>query len=145
MYDRRVTGVSGGSAADAYRANQVKTATPLGLVIMLYDGAVSFLTKAEEAARAGDWDGASGFIRRAQDIVYELMACLDMEKGGQVAANLFRIYEYMGYRLVQAQLRRDPAPAAEVREHLESLKEAWEEAERKLRSSSRKEGRLAAL
>jgi flagellar protein FliS len=145
MYERRVSGASGVNAAEAYKANQVKTATPLGLVIMLYDGAVSFLAKAEGAARSGDWEGASGLIRKAQDIVYELMACLDMEKGGQLAANLFRIYEYMGYRLVQAQLRRDPAPAAEVREHLESLKEAWEEAERKLRAASCKEGRLAAL
>lgn len=145
MYDRRASKVPGGSAADAYRASQVQTATPLGLVVMLYDGAISFLAKAEEAARSDEWERASGLIRRAQDIIYELMGCLDMEKGGQIAANLFRLYEYMGYRLVQAQIRRDPAPAVEVRGHLSSLREAWAEAEKKLKSSSRREGKIAAL
>lgn len=145
MYDRRVSGNSGAGAADAYRTNQVMTATPLGLVIMLYDGAISFISKAEDAARSGDWERASGLLRRAQDIVYELMGCLDMDKGGQIAVNLFRLYEYMGYRLVQAQIRRDAAPAAEVREHLSSLRQAWAEAERKLKASSPREGRLAAL
>ncbi len=145
MYDRRVAATENGRAADAYRANQVQTATPLGLIVMLYEGAISFLDKAERSAGSGDWDKAQSMIRRAQDVVYELMGCLDMEKGGRIALDLFRLYEYMGYRLVQAQIRRDAGPLVEVRGHLSSLREAWVEAERKIRSEARREERRAVL
>ncbi|MBC7254018.1 MAG: flagellar export chaperone FliS [Actinobacteria bacterium] len=145
MYDRRVTATGNGRAADAYRASQVQTATPLGLIVMLYDGALSFLSQAEKAARSGDWGEAQGFIRRSQDVVYELMGCLDMERGGRLAVDLFRLYEYMGYRLVQAQIRRDAGPLAEVRGHLSSLREAWVEAEKKIRSEAKGERRSAVL
>ncbi|MDI6874899.1 MAG: flagellar export chaperone FliS [Actinomycetota bacterium] len=145
MYDARITRLNSGKAADAYRANQAQTATPMGLIVMLYEGAVSFLDQAEKAARAGNWETAQGLVRRAQDVVYELMGCLDMEKGGRIAVDLFRIYEYLGYRLVQAQVRRDPGPLEEVRGHLSSLREAWVEAEKKLRSEARREERSAVL
>ncbi len=145
MKEWRTSYGANGRAADAYLANQVRTATPLGLINMLYDGAISFLRRAEEAAGSGDWEEAQGLIRRAQDIVYELMGCLDMEKGGRIAVSLFRIYEYMGYRLVQAQLRRDAGIAAEVRGHLQNLREAWEEAERKVRAEAGKREWSAAL
>lgn len=146
MYELKVTALRDGMAADAYRSSQIQTATPLGLIVMLYDGAISFLAQAERCSASGGWEEAQKFIRRAQNVVYELMGCLDMEKGGRIAVDLFRLYEYMGYRLVQAQIRKDVGPVEEVRGHLSSLREAWAEVERRLRSSSvRKEERSAVL
>ena len=115
------------------------TATPLGLIIMLYDGMIANLARAERSLVAGENEECARRLGRAQDIICELMGSLDFERGGEIARNLFRVYEYMNYRLIQANLRRDPAIAAEVRGLAMQLKEAWEEAERRL-GTSRREG-----
>ncbi len=116
---------------DAYRKSCVETASPLGLIIMLYDGALSKLANAERHMKEGQRDESGACLTRAQDIIYELMACLDMERGGEIARNLYRIYEYMTFRLVQANLRQDAEIIMEVRGHLSQLREAWEEVEKK--------------
>lgn len=120
---------------NAYKRNFVETTTPLGLIIMLYDGAVSNLLRAERVIRSGDREEFGRTLAKAQDIVYELMGSLDFEKGGEIARNLYRIYEYMTYRLLQANLRGDAEIVCEVRDLLVQLKEAWEEADRKIRAS----------
>ncbi|NPV58357.1 MAG: flagellar export chaperone FliS [Actinobacteria bacterium] len=116
----------------AYKRSSVATATPLGLIIMLYDGMVVNLARAERSLAVTPGAESARYLKKAQDIICELMGSLDFEKGGEIAGNLYRVYEYMNYRLIQANLRRDPAMVAEVRGLALQLKEAWEEAERKL-------------
>lgn len=119
----------------AYKRNSVATATPLGLIIMLYDGLSVNLAKAERSLAISPGAESARYLKKAQDIIFELMGSLDFEKGGEIARNLFRVYEYMNYRLIQANLRRDPAVVAEVRGLVLQLKGAWEEAERKIGKS----------
>jgi len=127
----------------AYRRNSVATATPLGLIVMLYDGLAVNLARAERSLAVAPGAESARFLKKAQDIICELMGSLDFEKGGEIARNLFRVYEYMNYRLIQANLRRDPAVVAEVRGLVLQLKEAWEEAERRLGRTRGGEGDLA--
>ncbi len=119
----------------AYKRNNVATATPLGLIIMLYDGLAVNLARAERSLALATAAESARYLKKAQDIICELMSSLDFEKGGEIARNLFRVYEYMNYRLIQANLRRDPSVVAEVRGLVLQLKEAWEEAERKIGKS----------
>ena len=120
----------------AYQQNGVNTATPERLVLMLYDGAVSFLLKAERAMEEGLVEEVNRYLLRAQDIVSELTCCLDFKCGEEVAENLYRIYEYVNHRLVQANIRKDPEMTEEVRRLLSELRDAWEEAVIKARDGN---------
>jgi flagellar protein FliS len=70
------------------------------------------------------------YLVRAQAVINELLESIDVERGGEVARNLWRIYDYMNSRLVEANLRKDAAPAREVERLLRELLPAWEEAAR---------------
>ena len=110
-----------------YQRSQVETSSPGQLVVLLYQGCMRFTQRGRLALEAQEWDGARTALLRAQDIVAELMSSLNMD-AGEIAANLLRLYEYMYQRLVTANVKRDPAAAAEVEELLRSLLPAWEEA-----------------
>ncbi len=127
----------------AYQQSSVKTATADRLILMLYDGAVSFLARAETAMEAGDFEEANSLIIRSQNIVSELMSSLDFQRGGQIAKDLYRIYEYLNYRLVQANIKKDPTISAEVRGLVAQLREAWEAASRKARENKKEPIRIA--
>ncbi len=113
-----------------YQRSQVETSTPGQLVLLLYQGCVRFTQRGRLALEAGDMEGARVAFLRAQDIVAELMGGLNME-AGEIASNLFRLYEYLHRRLVEANVRRDMAAADEVETLVKSLIPAWEEAVRR--------------
>jgi flagellar protein FliS len=62
----------------------------------------------------------------AQDIIAELMASLDFERGGEIARGLFSIYSYVNRRLLDGNLSKDPAPLEEVKRLLSELRDAWD-------------------
>ena len=115
--------------ASAYRQLSVQGATPLGLVVMLYDGAIRHLNLAQDAFQEGHrrYDAINNHLVAAQDILSELMASLDFERGGVIAKNLFSLYSFMNRRLMDANLKKDAAPVAEVKKMLGDLREAWDE------------------
>lgn len=112
-----------------YQAQAVETAGPAQLVLMLYDGALAALTRAEQAlasdAAAGSAEAANRELLRVQDIVTELWVTLDVERGGAVAANLAALYDFCLDRLVTANVRKDPGELPAVRDVLAGLREAW--------------------
>ena len=111
----------------AYRETQIKTANQIKLIVMLYDGAIRHLNLALEDLPAGHehYDRINGHIVAAQDIVSELMASLDFERGGEIARGLFSIYSYANRRLLDGNLRKDRAPLEEVKRLLVELRDAW--------------------
>ena len=125
----------GNSSIDQYRKSAVTTASPLQLVIMLYDGALRFIDNAKTALDEGDRFKQNYASQKAQKIVAELMACLDMQKGGEIAQNLFALYTFVYNRLVEANMedRKDYYQQAE--KVLADLKSSWVRIE-----SSQREG-----
>ncbi len=111
-----------------YRKTQVATVDRGRLIVLLYEGAISFLTKARACLGDGDIPSAASLINRAQDIIDELNASLNLEQGGDIAVNLRRLYLFMGDQLVRAKVKADPEPLEEVTRMLASLNEAWREA-----------------
>jgi len=111
-----------------YRKTQVATVDRGRLIVLLYEGAISFLTKARACLGDGDIPTASSLINRAQDILDELNASLNMELGGDIAYNLRRLYLFMGDQLVRAKIKGDAEPLDEVIRMMVSLNEAWREA-----------------
>jgi flagellar protein FliS len=116
--------------AHEYRRTQVETAPPTQLVVMLYDGAIRFLSLAREKMAARDLEARHTNLLKAQRIITELMSSLDREKGGEVAANLHRLYAFMLRQLVEANLRDRPQPIEDVLGMLRELRESWAEVDR---------------
>ncbi len=110
-----------------YRATKVSTASPVDLVVMLYQGVVRFTRAGIEATERGDVQAAhKGFVR-AQDIIAELIATLDHERGGEVAKQLLAVYDYAFRRLIEANCKKDVVPAREVIGIFRDLGTAWQE------------------
>ena len=114
----------------AYHQTQAQTAAPGELVVMLYRGAVRFVTSAVEAIESRDIQAAHTNLVRTQAIISELSETLDLARGGEIAQNLQAIYEYLNRRLIEANLRKDPSIAREVEGLLRELLPAWEQAVR---------------
>lgn len=110
-----------------YRQSHVETADQTELLVMMYNGALKFLRQGRQAIGDKNIENTNYFLGRVQDIIAELMGSLDLENGGEVAKNLFNIYEYMHHRLVQANIKKDAALLVDVEKMLASLKQAWEQ------------------
>lgn len=110
---------------DRYLEIKVQTATPGQLVNMLYAGAIRFAKLAREGIDAGDIETTNTNILKVQDIVEELNLTLDMEKGGEIAANLRSLYTYILERLLQANLKKSKDIINEVIGLLENMQETW--------------------
>ena len=111
-----------------YQESHLETASQGKLLLMLYDGAIRFLTQAHQALEAKNFQQSHHYILKAEDVITELMACLKMDVGGEIAFNLYRLYEYMNWRLIQANIKRDAQQVAQAINLLEPLRTAWHEA-----------------
>ncbi|NLP18726.1 MAG: flagellar export chaperone FliS [Firmicutes bacterium] len=112
-------------AYQQYRQTQVETAGPGQLILMLYNGGIRFCKQAQGALEKGQLEVAHRALVRAQQIVDELMAALDLE-AGEVAHNLMRLYEYMNQRLLEANLKKDQETLGEVKAMFTELRDAWQ-------------------
>ena len=124
------------SPYDVYQRTQVDTASPAKLVVMLYDGAIRFLRQGQTAMQQRDREKQNYYLVRAQRIITELASSLDMEAGGEIAANLMALYQFMHEQLVLANLQDDVNRVQKMREMLEILREAWAQVELAVRESS---------
>jgi flagellar protein FliS len=113
-------------AVEVYRNVAVETAHPLKLVIMAYQGAVAALDRAISALEQRDYRRKSEEIQKAVALVSELLAALDVERGGQLAKSLSSLYAYFLKRLFFGDVRKDMEALMEVRAHLAGLQESWE-------------------
>jgi flagellar secretion chaperone FliS len=119
-----------GTPQSQYQSQAVETAPPAQLVLMMYDGALAAITRAEQAMAAtgvaGILEVANGELLRAQRIVEELLVSLDRERGGQIAANLAALYDFCLDRLMTANMRKDASVLPAVRATLAELRDAWD-------------------
>ena len=108
-----------------YRQNQVHQASPIELVVLLYDKAITRLGDAIRCMQEGRVAEKGTAICHAVNIVTELHAVLDKDRGGEIAAKLDQLYTYMVQRLTVANYENDPKPMAEVAGLLEELQQGW--------------------
>jgi flagellar secretion chaperone FliS len=109
----------------AYKQQSVLTATRGQLVVMLYDGCLRFLNQAAYAMREGQLGESERRLKRAEAIIDELLATLDLERGGVVASRLQGIYVFCTRHLIEARAERDPEMIEKVAELLAELRDAW--------------------
>ena len=109
----------------AYQDAAVTTQSKGRLIVLLYDGAIKFMKLAIKELEAGNLEAKGKYIARAQDIINELNAVLDIERGGEIATNLRKLYSFMNDRLSQANIKRDPEIIREVIKLAEELNQSW--------------------
>jgi flagellar protein FliS len=109
-----------------YRENQVESHTPAETVLMLYDGAINFIRKALiELNEHDNIPGKALLLDKTVVIIDYLYTCLDRDKGGEIAENLHKLYEYMMVRLAEANMKNDTEKMEEVINMLLTLREGW--------------------
>lgn len=108
-------------------AGAVADIPPQQLVGMLLSGAVERLNAARGCILARDLVRKAPLLASASAIIEHLRLCLDHQAGGDIAKNLEALYDYMGRRLLKANLDNDAAGVEEVVELLRTLKSAWDE------------------
>ena len=109
-----------------YRKTDVETAGKLDLVVMCYENAIRFLKQAKGHYESGAFEEKARALQKVFDIISELKAALNMEKGHKIAANLGAIYDYLLRSLLEGDLRRDLDAFESAIQILAELKEAWE-------------------
>lgn len=115
-----------------YRENAVRSATPIELVVILFDAAIDDMRRAASAVRAGDLEERAAAIRHAMLVLQQLQGTLDFEKGGQVARQFEQFYNLIRARLLEAQLRNSPALMEQQIQFMSEVRDCWAEAEKQL-------------
>lgn len=117
-------------AIEGYGRNAVESevnyASPYRIIQMLMEGALSKLATAKGCIARNDIAEKSRQITWGMNIIQGLRTSLDAEKGGEIAANLDALYEYMGRRLLEANVSNDPAIIDEVISLLQEVKAGWD-------------------
>ena len=109
----------------AYQESAVTTQSKGRLIVLLYDGAIKFMKLAIKELEANNYEAKGQYINKAQDIINELNAVLDLNAGGEIATNLRKLYCFMNSRLSEANIKRDPKMIREVIELMEELNQSW--------------------
>lgn len=114
------------NAYQIYQQNEVLTASKGKLLIMLYDGAIRFLRFAQIAIDEKNYESANKYLVKAQNIISELMATLNMDY--EISKSLYSLYDYMKYRLIQANIKKDREMVEEIMKMLSGLRDTWQQA-----------------
>ncbi|GBG57939.1 flagellar protein FliS [Sporomusaceae bacterium FL31] len=111
------------NTANAYKNQQIMTASPEELTLMLYNGAIRFITESVQALEKSDYEKSHHANIRAQQIVQEFMATLDMNI--ELSKDWFRLYEYIEHCLIQGNLKKDTAKLEEAKSMLQEFRDTW--------------------
>jgi len=118
------------AGADAYRRLHIETRTPLELIVILYDTALTRIAEARAAVERNDLNARRDALSRAMAIVSELQSTLNLKDGGEIATSLDSLYSYAMVGLIEASTRTSPTSLNDVEKVLSNLRDAWSEISR---------------
>lgn len=130
--------------ARIYRESAVRGASPIGLIVILYDEIVRSLRKAVRAFDTGDIEARSKQLTHAAEVIGYLQSILDFEKGGEVARNLSKFYNLMRGKLLEIQIKPTHDGLELLADEFAKLAAAWQQAERSLSQPVPAESKAAA-
>ena len=114
------------NAAEAYKRQQVMTATPEALTLMLYDGCLRFMKEGLEAMEQKKWEQCNTSLQKAENIINEFRVTLDMKY--EIAHQLMPLYDYVYNSLVEANMKSIPEKVTECMDIIKELRGAWAQA-----------------
>ncbi|WP_415900054.1 flagellar export chaperone FliS [Neptuniibacter sp. QD48_11] len=105
----------------------IETASPHKLISMLFDGAMGALAKAKGAIERDSIEDRTQHLNKASEIIVGLRGSLDLEEGGEVAANLDGLYDYMLRSVMQANRENNAEKVQEVMNLMLEIRQGWSE------------------
>ena len=111
-----------------YMVNTVNAASPEQLMLVLYDGAIRFVSLAIQAIENGVIDKRAYYINKTSAIISEFAATLDHSLNPKLAEDLDALYGYMLNRMMDANLKNNVEPLLEVKKLLSELRTTWAQA-----------------
>ncbi len=104
----------------------IQSASPHKLILMLFEGARQAMLSARAGIEEGDTPKKGMAISKAIDIILNgLRASINLEDGGKLSEDLYALYDYMGRRLLHANLHNDLGALDEVTRLLGEIHSAW--------------------
>lgn len=119
------------AAAEAYKRQQVLTATPEALTLMLYNGCLRFMKEGRDAIEKKEYEQANTSLQKAQNIIAEFRVTLNMDY--EISHQLMPLYNYVYDRLVEGNVKADVNMIAEAQGIITELRDAWAQAMKKAR------------
>ena len=126
------------NTANAYKRQQILTASPEELTLMLYSGAIRYVTESIIAIEKKEVEKAHKANIRAQNIMREFMVTLDMKQ--EISKNWLLIDEYILHCLIQGNVKKDKTQLEEARKLLVEFRDAWVQVMKKVSADKSKEG-----
>ena len=109
-----------------YQQNSVTTASPQELTLMLYNGCLKFIKLAKRAMGEGKIEEKNTNLIKAQAIIQEFQITLDRDIS--ISEGLAQLYEYINFRLIEANMKNDMASLEEAEGQVKELRDTWKEA-----------------
>jgi flagellar secretion chaperone FliS len=137
-------------AARAYRESAVRGASPVGLIVILYEEIIHSMRKAQRAVQSGNIEERTRSLNHALAVVGHLQGILNFEKGGQVARDLSAFYDLVRTKILDANVQTDIASSEWVVAECSTIKQTWELVDRQLsgeqgRADAAEEGPVLAF
>jgi flagellar protein FliS len=128
------------NATFAYRTTDAITTDPVGLVVLLYDTLLKDIREAVLALAAQDFEGRAAAVRHSMLVLQQLQGTLDMERGGVVAENLERFYNFTRAKLLEAQIKMSAEMFEQQIIFVASIREAWTEVQKQELAAAKETG-----
>jgi flagellar protein FliS len=109
----------------SYRESAVRGASPLGLIVILYDEMVRSIRKSRDCFERGDIEGRGKALMHVVEVIGYLQSILDFEKGGDVARNLASFYNFMRMKLLEIHIKPSPEGLDMLAAEFAKLSAAW--------------------
>ncbi|WP_307436553.1 flagellar export chaperone FliS [Paenibacillus sp. V4I3] len=122
-------------AQNLYINTQVNTAQPGELTLMLYNGCLKFMKQALEGLNKKDYEAKNINLKKAQDIINELIITLDMKY--EISNQLFALYNFIRDRLFYANIELDIASLQMCIDFIRELRDTWSEALKVVKSNNK--------
>jgi len=108
-----------------YKKLQVDTASPISLVVMLYDRAIVLLNKANKEISEKQYEAKGNTLDKASEIIFELLTTLDRNKGGEIASSLVNLYNFILREITDANSTLNTKALDNSIKILSELRESW--------------------
>jgi flagellar secretion chaperone FliS len=118
--------------ARAYRESAVRGASPVGLIVILYEEIIRSMRKAQRALIGADIEERTRSLNHALAVIGHLQGVLDFEKGGQVARDLSAFYSLMRSSILDANVRADAQIMESIVTEFSKIKQAWQIVDREI-------------
>jgi flagellar protein FliS len=116
------------TAKSVYREIDIQSATPLQLVVALYDAILQDIRGAMAAQKHNDIEERSTQVKHCLLVVAQLQSRLDFENGGEVAKNLDRFYSMVRGKLLEASIKASADAFGAIADMVVPIRSAWNEA-----------------